>query len=265
MFRSTCLGPRICMLAAGLILTSAMPAHAQRGGRSAPEVPPEVLRAQQEEADFKAIVVAPDADKKIKLSGLFLTNYPSSMRKEAVYNLLVNVYYAKQDWDNFYATSDKTIAIFPDDVDVLALVGWVIPHSYSSSDPDASKKLDKAEAYEKHAIELIPDLHKPVTATDDQFATAKTEKLSQAHSGLGLVYSRRRDWDNSVKELQEATTTATSPDQTDLYALAFALQQMNRYSEAADAYDKCSLAVGILQDRCKTAADNARTQATTLK
>jgi hypothetical protein len=265
MLRSTCLVAKFCAVTVAMTLAAAVPSHAQRGGRSAPEVPPEVLRAQQEQADFNNIAVTQDTDKKIKLIGTFLGNYPDSTRKEAVFNLLVNVYYSKQDWDNFYASADKTIAAYPDDVDVLTMVGWVIPHAYSPSDPDAAKKLDKAEAYEKHAIELIPDMHKPVSVTDDQFATAKAEKLSQAHSGLGLVYSRRRKWDDSAKELQQATSTATSPDQTDLYALAFALQQLQRYTEAADAYDKCSLAVGILQDRCKQAADNARTLSLQLK
>jgi hypothetical protein len=243
------------------------PSYAQRGGggRGTPELPPEVVRAQQEQADFNAIISSPDPDKRLKLSQTFLENYPASEHKEVVYNLVLNIYYMKQDWDNFYAFSDKTVAAFPDDVDVLALVGWVIPHSFNSSDPDGPKKLEKAESYEKHVIELVPNMHKPANITDEQFAAAQAEKLAQAHSGLGLVYTRKRDWDNSAKELQLATQGAASPDQTDLYALAFALQQLSRYTEAADAYDKCSLAAGILQDRCKQSADNARTLSQQLK
>ncbi len=265
MRQSTYFVSRICVVAMGLLLVTAVPSRAQRGRGSVPELPPEVQRAQQEETDFNAIVVAPDPDKKIKLISVFLGNYPETKRREVVYNLLVTVYYARKDWDNFYATSDKTIAAFPDDADVLTLVGWVIPHAYSPSDPDASKKLDKAEAYEKHALELIPDMHKPVGVTDDQFAAAKAEKIAQAHSGLGLVYSRKRDWDGSAKELQQATQAVAAPDQTDLYALAFALQQLDRLGEAADAYDKCSQAPGVLQDRCKQSADSTRTQSLQLK
>ena len=110
-----------------------------------------------------------------------------------VYKQLVTAYYSKQDWANFYTTADQALAKNGDDVDVLTLVSWVIPHSYNSKDPDADKKLDMAETYEKRALGLIPNLPKPVTMSDDQFASAKARELSQAHSGLepGLLPARR--------------------------------------------------------------------------
>jgi uncharacterized protein HemY len=141
----------------------------------------------------------------------------------------------------------------------------VIPHSYNEDDPDAAKKLAKAESYEMHAIELIPTMHKPEGLTDEQFEAAKKDRLSQAHSGLGLVYFRRQNWPDSVKELQEATTTAVTPDPTDLFALGYGLQQLNRLSEAADVYDKCAAAPGVLQARCKDSAESARSQITQAK
>jgi tetratricopeptide (TPR) repeat protein len=213
-----------------------------------------------EEAAYKAFydVGAQDAEKRIQLGQDFLQKYPSGRYTEAVYAGLTNAYYAKQDWKNFYANADKALAIKADDVDLLVMVGWVIPHIITPDDPDASSKLDKAERCEKQAIVGMASLVKPANMTDEQFALTKTEKLSEAHSGLGLVYFRRQQFDESVKELQQATQGAASPDPTDLFVLGFSLQNLKRNAEAADAFNRCAQIPGALQDRCKQSADAAR-------
>jgi hypothetical protein len=165
-----------------------------------------------------------------------------------------------QNWTDFYGTADKAVAAYPDDVDVLVLVGWVIPHTYNPDDADSAMKLERAESYEKHAIDLVPAMRKPVPLSEAQFEAAKTEKLAQAHSGLGLVYFRKENWDGSVKELEQATQGVASPDPTDLYALGFGLEQLSRYSDAADAYSRCSALPGVLQARCTDSAARAKSQ-----
>jgi tetratricopeptide (TPR) repeat protein len=229
---------------------------AQSAGQGKPAQPEAPKLNPKEEADYKALmaVTPTDAGKKIQLGQQFMQNYPGSRYEESVANQLVDAYYAKQDWNNFYSVADRAVEKDPDDVDALAVVGWVIPHLYNPEDPDAEKKLSKAESYEKHAIELLASIPKPASLTDDQFAQAKSEKLTEAHSGLGLVYFRMQDFDDAVKELQLATSNP-SPDATDLYVLGVSLQQLKRNGEAADAFAKCSQVPGPLQDRCKQAGD----------
>jgi tetratricopeptide (TPR) repeat protein len=232
---------------------------AQSGGQGKAAQPEAPKINPKEEADYKALnAVAPaDAGKKIQLGQQFLQTYPASRYEESVENQLVDAYYAKQDWNNFYATADKAIEKDPDDVDALAVVGWVIPHLYNPEETGAEKKLSKAEAYEKHAIELLASIPKPPNLTDEQFAQAKSEKLTEAHSGLGLVYFRQMDFDNAAKELQLATANP-SPDATDLYVLGISLQQLKRNPEAGDAFTKCAQMAGPLQDRCKQSATEAK-------
>jgi tetratricopeptide (TPR) repeat protein len=208
----------------------------------------------QEEADYKALYDADDADKKIQLSQDFLQKYPDSVYTMSVYDELANAYYFKHDWNNLYATGDKVAAKYPANVDVLILVGWVIPHFYDEKDPDAAKKLAKAEMYEKHAIQVIPLLPQPPGVSDDQFAATKMQKLSQAHGALGLVYFWRQDYDDSVKELQQAT----QPDATDYYVLAMSEEKLKRFADAADSFQKCGQTAGTLQDHCKQGANRAR-------
>ncbi len=226
--------------------------------KAAPAQPPKLN--PKEEADYKtfAAVSPSDASKKIQLGQQFLQNYPGTRYEEAVENQLVDAYYTTQDWNSFYAVSGRVIEKDPDDVDALTVVGWVIPHLYNADDPDKDKKLSKAEGYEKHAIELLATIQKPANLTDQQFAEARSQKLIEAHSGLGLVYFRQQDFDNATKELQLATNDNPMPDATDLYVLGVSLQQSNKNPEAANAFTKCSQIPGPLQDRCKQSAATAK-------
>jgi tetratricopeptide (TPR) repeat protein len=234
------------------ILVCSAGAYAQQKG-----VPPPPKINPKEQADYKALMTAVTPDAKIPLGKDFLQKYPTSMYLSAVYTQLVNAYYMKQDWASFYSTADAAIAKNPDDVDTLALVGWVIPHVYSSDDPDHEKKLDKAEMYEKHAEELLAGLPKPANLTDDQFTMAKAQREVQIHSGLGLVYFRQMDYDNAAKELQLATKDPDA-DATDLFVLGVSLQNLKKNSDAAAAFGKCAAIPGGLQDRCKQAAESAK-------
>ena len=217
----------------------------------------------QEEVAYKAFYDSnpQDSDTRIKLGEAFVQKYPTSRYVEAVYAGLTHAYYAKQDWKNFYASGDKALALNPDDPAVLVIIGWVIPHTVNPSDPNASNDLEKSEKYEKHAIEVIGLMAKPASMTDEQFSQTKATLLAQAHSGLGLAYFRRQRSEDSAKELQQATQGAGTPDPTDFYVLGLDLQSLNRFSEAADAFNRCGQIPGALQDRCKQQAEAAKKQA----
>jgi tetratricopeptide (TPR) repeat protein len=257
----TAFGIRILsVLAAGLFSMSA--AHAQTSDPVGQLNQRQTLQRMMgdessESADYKIFydVKAEDLDKKIQLGRQFLDHHEKSPYTEAVYVGLTNAYFAKQDWKNFYATSDKALELKPDNVDVLMTVGWVIPHVYDPNQDDAAKLLDKAETDEKLAIQDLGSMARPASLSEAQFTQFKSQKLIQAHSGLGLVYFRREDYDNAVKELQQATQGNASPDQTDLYVLGISLQSLNRLVEAADTFDRCAQISAALQDQCKKSAD----------
>ncbi len=226
---------------------------------AAPKVDP------AEEADYKAFIALKpeDDDKRIELGDAFVQKYPSSRYTEVVYSQLTQAEYNKRDFNKMYADSDKALAMNPDDVSVLVVTGFVIPHVYNPNDVDADAKLEKAEKYEKHALETLATMPKPATLTDDQFVKTKALAESQAHSALGLVYFRKQSFDAAVTELTKGTSAAASPDPTDYYVMGVSLGHLDRYSDAADAYTKCAAISGTLQSRCKQAADDAKKQAAT--
>lgn len=195
-----------------------------------------------------------EPDKKIQLGNEFLRKYPKSPFTEAVDAGMTNAYFEKQDWNDFFSYADKTLAMNPDEVDVLTSVGWVIPHQINPGDPGAAQRLNTAEADEKHALDVLAKMPAPKGLSSEQFAAAKAQKARQAHSALGLIYFRRGDYANSVNELQLATQGTDGVDETDVFVLGVDLQQLNRHSEAASAFVRCGQMAGALQDRCKEKA-----------
>jgi tetratricopeptide (TPR) repeat protein len=214
----------------------------------------------EEEKAYKAFTdVKPEAfDQQIQVGEQYLQKYPSGRYTEQVYARLANAYFQKQQFDKMYAAGDKALASNPNDVSVLVLVGWVIPHNYDPNDPEAEHRLAKAETYEKHALEVLAAMPKPDGVTDEQFAKAKQASLAQAHSGLGLVYFRQQQFDKAVTEMQQAVKLDPTPDSVDLYILGVSLSQLKRYPEAADTFKQCASIPGAVQDRCKQREGEAK-------
>ncbi len=94
--------------------------------------------------------------------------------------------------------------------------------------------------------------------TKAEFENAQSSLEWRAHSGLGITYFRRRDFEHSVAELQTAIAQE-SPDEdpTDLFVLGFDLQELKRTREAADAFTRCSEISGGMQDWCMRSAKAA--------
>jgi len=144
--------------------------------------------SHDEEAAYRAFAkLKPgDADKRIKVGEAFVQKYPSGPYAAAVYSGLVNDEYVKQNFAKMEEYADKALALNPDDLKVLVLVGWVIPHG---GDPTPAQ-LAKAEEYEKHVFSQAANAFKACAeipgseqARCKQMAVAAT-KNAGAHEGL---------------------------------------------------------------------------------
>jgi tetratricopeptide (TPR) repeat protein len=209
---------------------------------------------RREEAEYKAFfkLKADDIDRRIQLGAAFVQKYPNGPFAEAVYSQLTTAEYQKQDFNKMDEYADKALALNPYDVTVLVFVGWVIPHS---NDPFA--QLDKAENYEKRVLELLPTIVKPAGMTAAELATAKTQYESQAHSGLGLVYYQKEDFEKAVAEMKKATSGVSQPDPSDYFVMGDSLDRLDRFSDAAEAFKMCAAIPGAQQALCKQKAEGA--------
>ena len=216
-----------------------------------------------EEADYKTFYAlkTSDSDPLIQQGEDFLKKYPGSLYRASVYSRLAMAYFSKRDMDKMYASGEKGLELNPDDVDVLSLLGWVLPHTYNPNELDAEQKLVKAEQYSKHALELLANLPKPEGLTDEAFANTKKFELARGHSGLGLVYFRRGKFEDSIAEMKLATQLNPSPDPVDYYVMGFSLQQLKRPGDAVTAFQKCAEIQSSLQGQCNQNMEEAKKQA----
>ena len=219
----------------------------------------------KEEAAYKAFVAmkptaAADYDAQIQAGEDFVKNYPQSHYLVVMYSRLTNAYFERQKLDKMYVSADKTLQLNPNDVTVLTLVGWVIPRGNPTS-PGFGDRLAKAEQYEKHALEILATLPKPAELTDEQFATTKASAVSQAHSGLGLVYFREGKDSDSVAELTKATEGNPQPDPTDYFVLGVEDEKLSKFADAQKSFEGCAQITSQLQDRCKQGVAEAKAKA----
>src|SRR5690349_874591 len=276
----------------GLVLASCCIAAAQgsqgspsgQGGQSqppaqssdkpkAPDVTPLTLDGApppvnaEEDAAFKAFQAAPmnDAKQKIQLGEAFLQKYPETRYKSAVYAPLAFAYLQDGQVPKMQEYGEKEIALVPNDVSTLALLGQTLPRSIHSgtSQAEAAQLLSKAEQYSKQAIEITPTIPKPANMTDEVFTAAKNQNLAMAHSGLGLVYIRRGKSAEAITELDEAVKMDPNPDPVNYYLLGVANKGTSHFDDAITAFNKCAAMPGSMQAVCKAQVDDTKKKSST--
>ncbi len=241
------------------------PAGQQTDKSKTPDAAPLTLGAPapvnaEEDAAYKAFQdVSPnDSAKKIELGLAFLQKYPESRYKSPIYGALTYAYLQLGQVDKMKEYGEKEIAMTPNDVSTLALMGQTLPRTLHGNPPDAAQVLAKAEQYSKQAIEITPTLPKPANLTDDAFASAKNQTLAMAHSGLGLVYVRRGKYAEAIPELEQATKIDPNPDPVNYYLLGLANKNTSHFDDAVAAFNKCASMPGTMQAMCKAQSDDAK-------
>jgi tetratricopeptide (TPR) repeat protein len=240
----------------------AQPAQPPAAGDKGKTAGPPVNKV--EEDAYKALYAARNGSPatQIQLGEDFVTKFPQSHYLMGVYSQLTTAYYAQGQEDKMFVAGTKAIELNPDNVDVLALLAMAMPRRVKSNTPDAQQQYQKAEGYARRAIELIPNLTKPDTVDDATFEKAKNDKLSMAHSGLGLIDLQHSKFEDARTELSQAVQLASAPDPVDYYLLGNADVQASYYNDAVAAYEKCA-ASGPLVAQCKAREESAKKDATT--
>jgi len=227
-----------------------------------PETPAAPVVNAEEEAAYKAFFeLKPEPpDTVIQKGEEFLKKFPESRYREAVYSKLTTAYLSINDTEKMMIAGEKALELNPNDVDVLPLLALVVSRRAQAGSLDFDQKIAKADKYARQAITLLAEIPKPATMTDEEFAGAKNQKLSMAHSALGMVYFQQQKYADAVGEFEQATTLIPGADPVDYFLLGLCLQQTKRFADAATAFEKCS-ASPVMQSRCKPLIDQAKKQA----
>ncbi len=229
-----------------------------------PNAPPPVATAE-EDAAYKAVMDAKanDVSHRIQLGEAFILKYPQSRYLESLLSAMTLNYLMAGNTQKAINAGDKALGLNPDDVLVLALMGQTLSRAWNSNLPDAQGQLDRAEKYAKRTIELTPKLEKPPGTSEQDFASANNQRLSLAHSGLGVVNFQRHKYGESIQDLEEAVKIVSNPDPVNYYVLGLADLNTQHFNDAVTAFTKCSEIAGPVQATCKARIEEAKKQAAT--
>jgi tetratricopeptide (TPR) repeat protein len=209
---------------------------------------------------YNSFMKEKNPEKRIKQGKDFINRYPSDFRAQGVYEQLAQLYNAQHDMADFYSCTDRGITLYPNDATLLSLSGFVIAHEYKPTDADGAKNLEKAETYEKRALNSITIMKTPQSMSDAQFDAYKKQVQGLAHGALGLIYFRQSKFQDSITELTNATENSAAPDATNYLVLGADYENLNQWKQAADAFNQCAQISGPLQSGCKQYADSSAKQ-----
>jgi tetratricopeptide (TPR) repeat protein len=224
--------------------------------------------SSEEDAALKALQAMPEGSPqniqaKLTAAEDFIKKYPVSRYRTMVYPFLTIGYVQIGQSEKALAFGDKELELNPNDVATMAVMSQTMSRVYNPSMPDAAKRLDKAEALGKRAVDVIPTIPKPEGITDEAFNNSKNETLAMAHSGIGVVNWRRGKNEDAIPELEQSLKLDPVSDPVNWLVLGIANQNTSRFDDAANAFTKCASIPGQLADTCKGKAEAAKKLAAT--
>jgi tetratricopeptide (TPR) repeat protein len=240
--------------------------QAQQPGAPQTPTPPAQPPVNKEEQDaYKAFydLTSQQGPQIIAQGEDFLAKYPSSLYRSSVYSKLIAAYLNAGQVDKLVPAGEKALAENPDNVEVLAIVATVLPRTVNSKSLDADQKLNEAERYARHVIEITSVMAKPDGMTDELFARGKNQYQGMAHTALGLVLYMRNNTAASVDEFNQATKMDPNPDPLAYFLLGDGDRKLSKFSDASAAFDACSKSTWVWQDQCKKYADDTKKLAAT--
>jgi tetratricopeptide (TPR) repeat protein len=163
----------------------------------------------------------------------FVAAYPDSPYAAACQDLAAYAYQAMQNNDKMIATANKSLAMNPNDIDMLILLA-----DYYS---DRGLELDKADTFAKKAIDLMASAKKPEGMTDDQWKSRAALQTGIAWSAEGQVLINKNDLPGAAAAFQKASPLLKSEKTyyaRNLYRLGFTYARQKKVPEATAALNE---------------------------
>ena len=224
---------------------------------------PPMVKSKAEAEAYNAIMTAPDPDARIKASDAFITKYADSELKGQVLFAEAFSYQQKGEYEKMVVFLEQTIAADPKNYGAMLMLAKSVAQRTREFDLDREEKLARAEKYAKEGMDLVKDAPKPnPQATDQQWAEAKKEYMSQGHSALGFAARARKNYDVAITEMKQAIDE--SPDPVTMVQLATVYDQTNKPDDALALLEKV-MAMPDLHPSIRQFAQAERVRATQLK
>jgi tetratricopeptide (TPR) repeat protein len=216
--------------------------------------------AYMQQAVFSGAYQTKDAGKRAALLTRFAQTFPDSPYANQALGVAATSYQQAQNAPKMLEVASGLLTKDPNNLGMLLLLS-----DYYS---EKGEQLDKAEAYAKKAIALLPAAQKPEGLSDEQWAQRKALQKGLALSSLGQVNIQKKDNAQAVENLKAAGPLLKSDDGSyarNQYRLGFALLNLKKNAEAKEAFTQAASVnspyKGLAQDKLKAMAAPARRKA----
>jgi tetratricopeptide (TPR) repeat protein len=193
-----------------------------------------------------AVQNATDANARIAAAENLLIEFKDTEFREFANLMLMASYQELDDLENMIIYAEETLNINPNNVGVLLELAYAIPSRTRQFDLDKEEKLSSAEGYAAKALALVPNMTNPnPDVPNDQWLTIKKDYMSRGNESLGVVESKRENYDGAVAFLQKAIALAPDPMPMTHYHYADALLSAGKREEALAAINQSITLGGI--------------------
>ncbi|MCL5006386.1 MAG: hypothetical protein M1404_07600 [Acidobacteria bacterium] len=153
---------------------------------------------------FEAFVNEKDPNKRLPLIQAFLQKFPDSDFKANAYVAEMQTYQQLNQSDKAIQAAKDALKADPDNLAALYYLSFTFPYTYKASDPDSQTQLSKAQSDAQHGLQLLQNLKKPATVSDDQFNTYVKTNRAVFNTTIGFVAIQQKNYAQAITSLEAA-------------------------------------------------------------
>ena len=196
-------------------------------------------KSQKEVEAIQAMFGAQDPDARIKAADSLMTKFADTEFKSLAMYLTAASYEQKNDFEKMVFWCERTLQADAKNYPCMLMLAGGIAKRARENDLDLAEKLTRSDGYAKSALEALKDAPKPnPQMSDNDWAAAKKDYVSQAHEAYALAAVLRKKFDVAIAEFKEAVEGAATPDPATMVRLGQAYNQAKKYDEAIAILDK---------------------------
>lgn len=214
---------------------------------------------------LQALFGAQDADTRIKAADELVTKYADTDFKDLALFFAAASYEQKGDAEKAIVYGERTLEANAKNYSAMLLLARLISMRTREHDLDREEKLGRVEGYVKSAEKALTEAPKPnPQLTDEQWAAAKKDMMSQGHEALGMAAMARKKYDVAATEFKTSVESASQADPATMVRLGAAYNLGGKYDEAIAVLDKV-LAQAEVHPAVKKFAQDEKARATQAK
>lgn len=188
---------------------------------------------------YVALVGLKDPAATEKAADDFVTKFPDSELKSAVYQRAMVVYQQAGNDDKTIDLGRKSLTYNPDDPGVLVALADTLVQRTRETDLDKDERLAEATKFAQHSLDTIGDFPAPPNMPAEQVVEVKNDLRSAAYAAIGAAaYTNKKYADAETNFRQALDLTKANPDPTTMLRLTLSLDKQNKYAEGLDEANK---------------------------